>query len=61
MTTELPGKAVIAGAAYEQADGVPLSVDTDYSGARRDQANPFPGHFESVGEGTFDLKVWPGK
>ena len=46
MTTELLGKAAIPNAAYEQPDGAPLAIATDYFGNRRDPAGPTPGPFE---------------
>jgi len=57
VTTALLGKAKIAQQEYTLADGSPMAVDTDYLGAKRDAANPFPGPFENpvVGE----VKVWP--
>ena len=58
VTTELLGKAKIPGLAYENPDGSPLKVDTDYFGKRRNQASPTPGPFENPGEGDLRLKVW---
>jgi len=59
VTTELLGKAAISGAPFEQPDGTPLQVDTDYSGNERDKANPTPGPFENPGNGSITIKVWP--
>jgi hypothetical protein len=58
VTTELLGKAKIPNLPYENADGTPLKLDTDYFGKPRDPAHPFPGPFESV-DGQQELKVWP--
>lgn len=58
INTERLGKTVIAKAAYEQADGSPLSLNTDYFGTRRDPSHPFPGPFERPGADAFDLKIW---
>ncbi len=58
VTTDLLGKAKIPGVAYENPDGSPLKVDTDYLGKRRSKANPTPGPFEKPGQGDLKLKVW---
>ena len=58
VTTALLGKAKIAGLAYENADGSPLKVDTDYFGKKRNAANPTAGPFENPGSGPLNLKVW---
>ncbi len=58
VTTALLGKARIPGLAYENPDGSPLKVDTDYFGKRRSKTNPTPGPFENPGQGDLRLKVW---
>ena len=58
VTTALLGKAAIPNLPYEQPDGSPIRVDTDYFGKSRSQSNPTPGPFESPGLGRLDLKVW---
>jgi alpha-N-arabinofuranosidase len=58
VTTELLGKAKIPGVAYENPDGSPLKLDTDYFGKPRDPAHPTPGPFETPGTGPLTLKVW---
>ena len=59
VTAELLGKAVIPDLPYENRDGSPLRVDTDYFGNKRNAANPFPGPFELPGKEMLSLKVWP--
>jgi len=59
VTTELLGKAKVPGCAFENADGSPLRIDTDYFGRKRNEQNPFPGPFELVRGGHQILKVWP--
>jgi len=59
VTTQLLGKALIPGQAYENPDGSPLRIDTDYFGKNRNAKNPTPGPFENPGEGRLVLKVWP--
>jgi alpha-N-arabinofuranosidase len=59
VTTKLLGKAKIPGQAFENADGSPLRIDTDYFGKKRNDKNPTAGPFENPGEGRLSLKVWP--
>ncbi|MCY3018352.1 MAG: right-handed parallel beta-helix repeat-containing protein [Planctomycetota bacterium] len=61
VTTELLGKAVIPDQAYENPDGTPLGIDTDYFGKKRNENNPFPGPFEISEGGKQVLKVWETK
>jgi hypothetical protein len=58
VTTKLLGKAMIPGQAYENPDGSPLKVDTDYFGKKRSKANPSAGPFENPEDGKLTLKVW---
>ena len=53
------GKAVIPDLPFENADGSPLKIDTDYFGKKRDTTNPFPGPFEVKESGKQKIKVWP--
>lgn len=57
VTTERLGKAKLPDQAYEQPDGNPIDIDTDYLGNKRaDQ--PKPGPLESIKEGPVRIKVW---
>ena len=58
VNTGLLGKAKIPGLAYENADGSPVTIDSDYVGAKRNAATPSAGPFENPGEGVLKLKVW---
>jgi hypothetical protein len=58
VATELLGKAMIPGQAFENPDGSPLMIDTDYFGRKRNKANPSAGPFENTGDGELKLKVW---
>ena len=58
VTTELLGKAKIPGLPYENPDGSPLKIDTDYFGKKRNEASPTAGPFENPGAGPLTLKVW---
>ena len=44
---------------FENPDGTPLRINTDYFGKTRAEANPFPGPFELPQGGKQRLKVWP--
>jgi len=58
VTTELLGKAKIPGLAFENPDGSPLTIDSDYFGKPRNEASPTAGPFENPGAGPLTLKVW---
>jgi alpha-N-arabinofuranosidase len=58
VTTELLGKAKIPGLPFENPDGSPLKIDTDYFGKSRNEARPTAGPFEDPGAGPLTLKVW---
>ena len=58
VNTELLGKAKIPALAYENADGSPLVIDSDYFGRKRKSSSPFVGPFEDPGQGDLKLKVW---
>lgn len=59
VTTELLGAAAIPGLPYENRDGSPLRIDADYFGKKRNEANPFPGPFESPQNGKQTIEIWP--
>ena len=58
VTTALLGRAKIPNAAYENPNGTPLKIDTDYFGKKRSEANPSAGPFENPQEGKLILKAW---
>lgn len=58
VTTALLGKAKIPGLHYENADGSPVKIDTDYFGKKRNERSPTAGPFEALGAGPLTLKVW---
>ncbi|HMK39658.1 MAG TPA: right-handed parallel beta-helix repeat-containing protein, partial [Bacteroidota bacterium] len=60
VTTDRLGKARVSGLAYENPDGSPLTIDTDYFGKRRDPAHPTSGPFENPSGSSegISLKVW---
>ncbi|GHT42411.1 hypothetical protein AGMMS49965_13870 [Bacteroidia bacterium] len=57
VTTERLGKVKLPQAAYEQPDGKPVVINTDYLGNAR-KAHPQPGPFETIKEGSNRFKVW---
>ena len=59
VTTELLGKAKVPGCAYENPDGTPLRIDTDYFGNRRTKRIPSPGRLKLSRAEKHVLKVWP--
>jgi alpha-N-arabinofuranosidase len=58
VTTELLGKAKIPNLRFENPDGSPLVVDTDYFGQKRNAAKPSSGPFENAGSGKLKLEAW---
>ncbi|MEN6335161.1 MAG: carbohydrate-binding protein, partial [Phycisphaerales bacterium] len=58
VTTALLGKAKAAGLPYEQADGSPYRIDSDYFGRARNSGNPFPGPIEPAAADKQMLKAW---
>jgi alpha-N-arabinofuranosidase len=59
VTTALLGRAKIPDAAYEQPDGSPYRIDTDYFGLPRRANAVMPGPFAEIVEGQQVWKVWP--
>jgi hypothetical protein len=59
VTTELLGKAKIPDLPFENPDGTPICIDTDYFGKKRNPSNPFPGPFEITDSGRREIRVWP--
>jgi alpha-N-arabinofuranosidase len=58
VTTKLLGLAAIPNLPYEQWDGKPICINTDYLGRSRNEPNPTPGPLENPGEGHLKIKVW---
>lgn len=61
VTTELLGKTAVSGLPYENPDGSPLRIDTDYFGKPRSAAKPAAGPFEQAGQGELRLTAWPSR
>jgi hypothetical protein len=58
LTTASLGRAKISKAAFENSDGSPLKIDTDYFGKKRMGKNSFAGPFAAWENGNTKLKVW---
>ena len=58
ITTALLGKAKMPNEAFENPDGTPLKIDSDYFGNQRSVTSPSTGPFENQKKGTLKLKVW---
>lgn len=59
VTSDLLGEALITGLPFENPDGSPLRIATDYFRKNRSATNPFPGPFELPADGKQTLRVWP--
>ena len=59
VTTKLLGRAKIPNAAFENPNGTPYHLDTDYFGKKRTSENPAPGPFAAQSGEKRYLKVWP--
>jgi hypothetical protein len=57
VNTERLGKAKVPGLAYENADGSPIVIDTDFVGKKRSATRPMPGPFESLSQAELNLKL----
>ena len=58
VTTKRLGLAAVTKAAYENPDGTPLTIDTDYFGKQRNTSAPCPGPFAKPSVGKLTLRVW---
>ena len=58
VTTGTLGRAKTPGLPYEQADGAPLKVGTDYFGKQRSKTKPTAGPFENPAKGDLKFTVW---
>jgi alpha-N-arabinofuranosidase len=57
VTTDLLGRAQVPDALFENPDGSPVRIDTDYFGKRRSRTNPAPGPFENPSELAHALAI----
>jgi hypothetical protein len=59
VTAERLGKTLVSQTTFENPDGTPMTLDTDYFGNPRDPRNPGSGPFAGLGPGRHEIKVWP--
>ena len=60
VTSDLLGVAKVPNQRFEQPNGAPLQLDTDYLGNRRNMDRPGVGPFSAPPTKSNLLKVWPG-
>jgi alpha-N-arabinofuranosidase len=58
ITTALLGKAKVPELPYENADGSPIKIDSDFFGKNRSSSKPTSGPFEHADSRELKLKVW---
>ena len=58
VTTALLGQTHVSKLPYENPDGSPLTVDTDYFGKQWSATSPAAGPFANPGTGPQTIKVW---
>ncbi len=58
ITTDMLGKAKMPDESFENPDGTPIKIDTDYFGKPRSTASPACGPFEGIKAGEQTIKVW---
>lgn len=58
VTTTSLTKAIVPNLPFENTDGSPLKIDTDYAGTKRNVQNPSPGAFEILKTGKQKIRVW---
>jgi hypothetical protein len=59
VTAKRLGETLVSKSAFENPDGTPMTLDTDYFGKPRDPANPGAGPFAGLKPGRHEIKVWP--
>jgi len=59
VTTKSLGRAVIPDAAYENPDGSPIKINTDYQNKIRKGKTPSVGPFADASEPNLSINVWP--
>ncbi|MDN5216927.1 right-handed parallel beta-helix repeat-containing protein [Fulvivirgaceae bacterium BMA12] len=58
VTTSLLGTTIISEAIYENANGTPMILDSDFPGNLRNKKHPMPGPFEALTKGVNTYLVW---
>lgn len=58
VSTATLGTTIVSEAIYEQPDGTPFVLNTDYLGSSRKKSKPLPGPLENLERGKGTYKVW---
>lgn len=58
VTTKSLGEAIIPDLPFENPDGSPVKINTDYFGKKRNIVNPSPGPFEIRRSGEQKIEIW---
>lgn len=58
VDTKLLDKAYYPDSYFENRDGSDITIDSDYSGARRDAVHPKAGPFENLKPGVNEIVLW---
>lgn len=58
ITTKVLGKAIVPNLPFENRDGTPVKIDSDYFGTKRKSGKPAPGPFEKLQKAENRIKVW---
>jgi alpha-L-arabinofuranosidase len=58
ISTAVLGRSKVAGARYEDADGSPVKIETDYFGRARNPGNPVAGPFAHPRPGRQEIALW---
>ncbi len=58
VTSAMLGKAAAPGLPFVLPDGTPFTIDTDFTGNKRDPGNPAPGPFGIFNDGLMSVRVW---
>ena len=58
VTTESLGFTIVSEAVFEQYDGAPYVINTDFFGNIRKDTHPGVGPFENLGSGAKEVKIW---
>ena len=59
VTAERLGKTLVSQTTFENLDGTPMTLATDYFGKPRDPRDPTAGPFAGLKPGRHEIKVWP--
>ena len=58
VTTEKLGETIVSEAIFENPDGTPYKLNTDFQGNTRNEENPLPGPLEKLESGHGRFRVW---